>query len=75
VSKVKIQIMMNPALPMLDAVVLPNGKSLSRGEIGMVSPTDWKKVENLVDNGEPLLVITDKPLKQVEEEYSSDEEE
>lgn len=70
-SKAKLQVKINPEVSS-DAVILPNGDTIKKGEMASVSESDWKKVQNIKQNGVDLLVIADKPLLI---DDSSDEEE
>ena len=70
-SKAKLQVKINPEVSS-DAVILPNGDALKKGEMASMSESDWKKVQNIKQNGVDLLVIAGKPLLI---DDSSDEEE
>jgi len=70
-SKAKLQVNINPDVSS-DAVVLPDGTQINKGEIASISESDWKKVQNIKDKGVNLLVISGEPLVL---DDSSDEEE
>lgn len=72
-SKIKLQVEINPKVSS-DAVVLPNGDTIKKGEIVSMNESDWKKVQNIKSNGIDLLVMCNEPLLLVEDD-SSDEEE
>jgi len=71
VNKAKLQVNINPEVS-VDAVILPNGDTIKKGEIASMTESDWKKVQNKKDSGLDLLVIAGLPLLI---EDSSDEEE
>ena len=70
-SKAKLQVKINPEVSS-DAVILPNGDTIKKGEMASISESDWKKVQNIKDKGVNLLVISGEPLVL---DDSSDEEE
>ena len=70
-SKAKLQVNINPEVSS-DAVILPDGTLINKGEIASISESDWKKVQNIKSNGVNLLVISSEPLVL---DDSSDEEE
>jgi len=71
---VKLQVEINPEVN-IDQVILPDGSLLKKGDSAELSEKDWQLIQNKKSSGVDLLVICDgKPLIEVED-YFSDEEE
>lgn len=71
---VKLQVEINPEVN-IDQVILPDGSLLKKGDSAELSEKDWQLIQNKKSNVVDLLVICDgKPLIEVED-YFSDEEE